>query len=141
MDDIIIVTRGSKQDHERKLFDVLNKIEKDGYRASKKQSEFFMKQTKWLGHEIDENRIKPNEEKVEAILKLNPPENIKELKSFLGAIQYMAKFLPKFSERTDRLRKPLKKNEPWNWGTEQNEDFGKKTDANRRPVFSTLRKR
>ena len=125
LDDIIIVTRGNKQDHDKKLFDVLNKLEKAGYRASKKKSEFFMKQTNWLGHEIDENRIKPNEEKVEAILKLNPPENTKELKSFLGAIQYMAKFLPKLSERTDRLRKLLKKNETWNWGNEQDEDFGK----------------
>ena len=31
LDDIIIVTRGSKQDHENKLFDVLNKLEKAGY--------------------------------------------------------------------------------------------------------------
>ena len=125
LDHIIVVTRGNKQDHEKKLFDVLNKLENTGYRASKKKSEFFMKQTKWLGHEIDENEIKPNEEKVEAILKLNPPENTKELKSFLGAIQYMAKYLPKLSEKTDRLRKLLKKNETWNWGTEQEEDFGK----------------
>ena len=58
-----------------------------------------MNQTKWLGHEIDENGIKPNEEKVGAILKLNPPENTKYLKSFLGAIHYMAKFLPKLSEK------------------------------------------
>ena len=78
LDDIIVVTRGSKQDHERKLFDFLNMLEKAGYRASKKKSEFFMKQTKWLGHEIDKNGIKPNEENVEAILKLNT----KELKSF-----------------------------------------------------------
>ena len=84
-----------------------------------------MKQTKWLGHEIDENGIKPNEEKVEAILKLNPPKNTKELKSFLGAIQYITKYLPKLSERTDRLRILLKKNETWNWGTEQEEYFGK----------------
>ena len=109
LDDIIIVTRGNKQEQEKKLFDVLKKLEKAGYRASKKKAEFFMKETKWLGHEIDENGITPNEEKVEAILKLNPPENTKELNSFLGAIQYMAKCLPKHSERTDRLRKLLKK--------------------------------
>ena len=78
-----------------------------------------------MGHKIDEDGIKPDEEQVEAILKLNPPENTKELKSILGAIQYMAKFLPKLSERTDRLRKLLKKNETWNCGTEQDEDFGK----------------
>ena len=78
-----------------------------------------------MGLEIDENGIKPNEEKVEAILKLIPPKNTKELKSRLEAFQYMAKFLSKFSERTDRLRKLLKKNEKWEWGTEQEEDFGK----------------
>ena len=125
LDDIIVVTRGSKQDHEKKLFDVLNKFEKAGYRASKRKSKFLINQTKWLGHEIDENGIKPNEEKVEAILRLKAPENTKELKSFLGAIQYMAKFLPKFSERTGKLRKLLKKNEPWIWKEEKQKDFEK----------------
>ena len=99
--------------------------EKAVYRASKKKSEVFMNRIKWLGDEIDENGIKPNEENVEAILKLEPPKNMKELKLFLGAIQYMANFLPKLSERTDRLRKLLKKSETWKWGTEQEEDFGK----------------
>ena len=125
LDDIIVVTRGKKQDHEKKLFDILNELEKAGYRANKRKSEFFMNRTKWLGHEIDENGIKPNEEKIETKLKLNPPENTKELKSYLGAIQYMAKFLPKFLEQTDRLKKFLKKNEPWSWGEEQQKDFKK----------------
>ena len=35
----------------------------------------------------------------------------------------MAKFLPKLSERTDRLRKLLKKNTEWRWKTEQQNDF------------------
>ena len=123
LDDIIVVTRGNKQEHEKKLFDVLSKLEKVGYRASKRKSEFFLKQTKWLGHEIDENGIKPNEEKVEAIQKLKSPYNTIELKSFLGAIQYLAKCLPKLSEKTDRLRKLLKMNEPWIWEEEQEKDF------------------
>ena len=125
LDDIIVVLRGNKQDHEKKLFDVLNKLEKAGYRASKKKSEFFMNETKWLGHEIKENRKKTERKKVEAIIKFKAPENTKDLKSFLGAIQYMAKFLPKLSEQTDRLRKLLKKNEPWNWGPEQETDFNR----------------
>ena len=103
----------------------MNKLEKAGYRASERKSEFVLNQTKWLGHEIDENGYKPNEEKVGATLKLKPPEKTKELKSFLGAIQHMAKFLPKLSERTDRLRKLLKKNQPWIWGEQQQKDFQK----------------
>ena len=35
----------------------------------------------------------------------------------------MAKFLPKLSERTDQLRKLIKKNEPWKWGPEQETNF------------------
>ena len=121
----------------------MNKLEKAGYRASKRKTDFFMDRTnlKWLGHEMDKNGIKPNEEKVEAFLKLNPPENTKELKSFLGAIQYMVKFLPKLSQRTDRLRKLLKKKEKWKWGTEQEENFGKKRNVKRRPMSCTLRER
>ena len=83
----------------------------------------FLKRTKWLGHEIYENGTKPNEEKVEAIQKLKSPNNTKETKSFLGAIQDLAEFLPKLSEKTERLRKLLKKNEPWIWGEEQEKDF------------------
>ena len=32
----------------------------------------------------------------------NPTTNTKTLKSFLGAIQYFAKFIPNLSEKTDR---------------------------------------
>ena len=78
---------------------------------------------KWLGHKIDENGIKPNKEKIKAILEMKHLENPKQLKSFFGAIQYLGKFLPKLSERTDRLRKFLKKNTEWRWETEQQNDF------------------
>ena len=123
LDDIIVVTRGSRKEHEKKLFEILKKLENAGYRASEKKSEFFLNKTKWLGHEIDEIGIKPNKEKVKAILELKHPENQKQLKSFLGVIQYLAKFLPRLSERTERLRKLLKKDFTWNWGKQQNEDF------------------
>ena len=76
-----------------------------------------MKQTSSLGHDIEENGIKANEEKVEVVLKLNPPENTKEIKSFLGAIQYFWK------ARTDSGK--YLKNEKWNWGSELEEYFKK----------------
>ena len=41
LDDIIVVTRGSKQDYERKVFEVLAKLEKAGRRASNRRSDFF----------------------------------------------------------------------------------------------------
>ena len=88
------------------MFDVLKKLEDVGYRARERKSEFFNR-TKWLGYENDENGIKPNKKNVKTILDLKHPENQKQLKSFLGAIQYLAKFLPTLSERTERLLKRL----------------------------------
>ena len=123
LDDTIVVTRGDRKDHEKKLFDVLKKLENAGYRASEKKSEFFQNKIKRLGHKIDEDGIKPNKEKVKAMLDLKHPENPKQLKSFLGAIQYLAIFLPRLSERTDKLRKLLKKKTEWKRETEQQNDF------------------
>ena len=88
------------------------------YRASKRKYEFFLKKTKWLGHEIDETGTIPNTEKLKAILELKYPENQKQLKLFLGAIQYLAKFIPRLSERTEIPRKLPKKVSKWN--TEKN---------------------
>ena len=114
-----MVTRGDRKDHEKKLFDVLRKLEKAGYKASERKSEFLQNKMKWLEHEIDEDGVKPNEEKVKTILDLKHSENPKQLKSFFGAIQYLAKFL----QRTDKLRRLLKRNTEWKWETEQQNDF------------------
>ena len=78
MDDILVVTRGDRTEHKKKLFDVLKKVEDAGYRASERKSEFFPNKTKWLGHESDETGIKPNTEKVRAILDLMHPTNQKK---------------------------------------------------------------
>ena len=47
--------------------------------------------------------MKPNKEKIEAFQQIKPSTSSKELKSFLGAIQNMAKFLIRLSEKTDRI--------------------------------------
>ena len=102
---------------------MLKKLEDAGYRSSERKSDFFLNKSKWLGHEIDETGIKPNTEKMRAILDLKHRENPQQFKSFLSAIQYLAKIMPRVSERTERLRRLLKKDSKWNWRKEQDEDF------------------
>ena len=72
---------------------------------------------------LNETGFKPNKENVEAIVDLKYPENRKEIKFFLGAIQYLANFLLRISKRTERLRRLLKKDSKWKWGKEQKDDF------------------
>ena len=75
-------------------------IRKAGYRASVRKSQFFLKETNRLGLEIDENGINENRNKVAAILDLKASEKTRDLKSFLGDIQY---------RRTDNKREVLKR--------------------------------
>ncbi len=108
-DDIIIVTRGSTEEHYEEVTEVLNIVEENGYRASLEKSKFFQKSATWCGFDIDENGIRPKNNRVEAVLKIEPPRTLKEARSFLGAVQYLAKFIPNLSEKTQPIRELLKK--------------------------------
>ena len=130
LDDILIVTKGTKEQHKRELTEVLTKIENAGYRLSESKSEFFKSEIEWVGYKIDQNGIRPLQDKLKAIQELKEPKNKKELKSFLGAIQYLSKYIENLSAQTDLLRQLLlKKKNKWNWTTEHSEAF---TQLNRK---------
>ena len=104
LDDILVVTKGTKEQHKRELIDVLTKLENAGYRLSENKTEFFKSGVAWVGHKIDENGIRPLQDKLKAIQEFRETKNEKELKSFLGAIQYLSKYIEKLSAQTDLLR-------------------------------------
>ena len=123
LDDILVVTKGTKEQHTRELIEVLTKLENAGYRLSENKTEFYKTEIEWVGHKIDQNGIRPLQDKLKAIQELKEPKNEKELKSFLGAIQYLSKYIENLSAQTDLLRQLLKKKNNWNWSTEHSEAF------------------
>ena len=60
---------------------------------------------------------------MKAILQLKLPTSCKKLKSFLGALEYIAKLTIKLSEKTNRMRQLLRKKSDWNWTEKEKEDF------------------
>ena len=113
LDDITVVTKGSEEEHMRELIDVLTKLENAGYRLSETKSEFFKTEIEWIGHRIDQVGIRPLQDKLLAIKELKQPNNEEELKSILGAIQCLSKYIDNLSAQTDSLRSLLKKNNNW----------------------------
>ena len=109
LDDIICVTNGTIDEHEQEVREVLNKLQNAGYRASEKKTKLFKQELTWLGYHINQNGVKPIKNKTEAITKLNALKNAKELKSFLGSIQHLSKFINNLSKKTNRIRQLLKK--------------------------------
>ena len=123
MDDIIIVTKGPKEQHKRELIEALTRLENAGNRLSENKSEFFKSEVEWIGHKIDQNGIRPLQDKLMAIKNLKQSINEKELKSFLGAIQYLSKYIDNLSAQTDSLRQLLKKDKDWLWTEEHTQAF------------------
>ena len=82
--------------------EVLTKLQNAGYRASEKKTELFKKELTWLGYHINQNGVKLINDKTEAITKLEAPTSVKELKSFLGSIQHLSKFINNLSKKTDK---------------------------------------
>ena len=92
-----------------------------------------------MGHKIDQKGIRPLQDKLKAIQELKEPKNVKELKSFLGAIQYLLKYIENLSDQTDLLTQLLKKKEQMDLDTRTLRGiyaFEKQTHGD--TVFSTL---
>ena len=50
LDDVIIVTKGTKAEHKRELVETMERMEKAGYRLSEKKSEFFKRDIEQQDH-------------------------------------------------------------------------------------------
>lgn len=59
--------------------------------------------------------LKPDPEKIRALKEMPAPNNIKELRTFLGLVQYLGKFLPNLPEESAPLRQLLEKQVTWHW--------------------------
>ena len=71
------------------------------------------------------NGVKPVRDKTVAITKLQTPKNTKELKSFLGSIQQLSKFINNLSKKTDRMLRLPKKGVNREWTLDMDKDFEK----------------
>ena len=118
LDDIFCVTNGSIDDHERESREVLNKLQNAGCRASERKIQLFRRELTWLGYHRNQSRVKPIKDKSEAIAKLDALKNAKELKSFLGSIQHLSKFINNLCKKNDRMRRLLKKETLREWTPE-----------------------
>ena len=70
-------------------------------------------EVRFMGHLLTPEGPKADPAKVEAILAMPPPTDVKGLKRFLGMVNYLAKFLPRLSDMTELLRRLEDKEVEW----------------------------
>jgi len=97
MDDIAIFTNGNLQIHLVALRDVLLRLSRENFRIDKSKCTFAATKVDYLGHAITASGVKPQIRKISTILNLEEPTNIKQIRSFIGLINYYRDFVPQRS--------------------------------------------
>ena len=88
IDDLLCITKASLEDHLDKLKMVLTRLRDVGLRIKARKSFFCAIETEYLGYILTRTGIKPQPKKVQAILAITPPKQVKDLRKFLGMVQY-----------------------------------------------------
>ena len=102
MDDILLCSNTWTR-HLRLLEDTFQALLAVGLTLKPSKIQFGRSEVKYLGHIISQEGIKIGNDRIKAIARLPRPSTIRELRSFLGAINFVRKYIPRFSEIVDPL--------------------------------------
>jgi len=123
IDDVLILTDGSYEDHLNKVAVVLKRLEKANFRARVNKCMFASQETEYLGYYLTRKGISPQPKKVEAILRLVPPSTKRQLRRFLGMVNYYRDMWQKRSHILAPLTKLTSNKAKFVWEEEQQKSF------------------
>ncbi|CAH2093016.1 unnamed protein product [Euphydryas editha] len=123
--DDILVFGSSQKEHDERLENVFKKARKVNLKFNKAKCMFNKPEITYVGHVFNKNGILADKYKVEAIIKMQRPENVKELQRFLGMVNYLGSYIPNLADETNLLRSLLKKQNIWQWTDNHEKEFNK----------------
>jgi hypothetical protein len=64
-----------------------------------------------------------SQSKVDAVVQARRPESASEVRSFLGLMNFVARFIPDLATKAEPLHRSLHKDTKFKWGPEQEKSF------------------
>gem|GEM_PF-1416539 len=122
IDDIMIFSK-TFAEHIIHLTRLLEAILKEGFRLKFSKCTFANNHARYLGHIIQNNSIRPLKDYLVAVRDFPIPKTRKNIRQFLGKINYHHKFIPNIATISDPLHNLLRKNEKFVWTKECQESF------------------
>lgn len=98
-------------------------MQKIWYFLNPKNTLFGLEEGKLLGQKISKYGIRIDPARIEAILNITHPRNIKELQSLLGKINFLKRFISNLAELIRELNNMLKKDSTLKWRVEAKQSF------------------
>ena len=122
-DDIIVQSGKTAEQHDAPLDKALERIQEKGLTLSKEKCKFHMSKIEFMGHPLSARGIGPTQAKIEAVTEARKPDSVAEVRSFLGLVNFRARFIPDLATVSEPLRRLTRKDIPYQWGKEQDKAF------------------
>ena len=107
--DDICIFGANETDHDENLQKLMLRAREHGLVFNKAKCAINVPQITFFGSIYSKHGVKPDPERVNEISDLPSPENVQQLQSFLGMVQYVAHHIANPSELTAPLRDLMKK--------------------------------
>ncbi|XP_052806647.1 uncharacterized protein K02A2.6-like [Mya arenaria] len=121
--DDIIIHAPNRDEHDRRLVAVLQRMQDKNLTLNKQKCEFGKTSVKFYGFVFSDKGISPDPAKITAVQNIAEPKTTGELRSFLGMTNYLSKFIDKYSTITAPLRDLLKDSSDFKWTNQQQTAF------------------
>ena len=115
IDDLIILTKDTWENHLIQLKTVFTRLRDAGLKIHAKKSFFGRTELEYLGYWITRDGVQPLPKKVQAILNIKSPTTRKQLRSFIGMVNYYRDMWVRRSEILAPLAALTSKAVPWKW--------------------------
>lgn len=96
IDDILIASI-DPEEHKRHLTIVLQRLHDNNLQLKLSKCHTFVDSVTFLGHHISANGIKPLDSRLKVITDFPKPDNITQLRSFVGMVNFCRRFVPNMS--------------------------------------------
>ncbi|KAD5802711.1 hypothetical protein E3N88_14071 [Mikania micrantha] len=122
IDDILVYSR-SQQEHAQHLKLILELLAREKLYAKFSKCEFWLREVQFLGHVVNQDGIQVDPNKIKAVEQWKTPRTPTEIRQFLGLAGYYRRFIKNFSKIALPLTTLTQKNQPFIWGSQQEEAF------------------
>ena len=112
-DDIIVAS--DDPEHDTTLRELLERARKFNVRFNRAKIQLKVPTVRYLGHMVSSDGVRPDPNKVRAIVDMPTPTDRKALLRFLGMITFLSRWLPRLADMRKPLAELLKDDVEWTW--------------------------
>jgi len=117
--DNVLVGTEIEEGHDEIVEEVLKRLEENDLYIKPEKCVWKVQKIRFLGIIIGPNGIEMEKEKVDGVLSWLEPKNVKDIRKFLGLVNYYRRFIKNFTQVARPMNVLTRKDVKWQWEEEQ----------------------